>query len=447
MKVANFKSAPKIHIPLRYFFFGLLSLETFGWLLAFNSGEILTQHHYTQHTVALTHLLVLGWLSSTMIGALMQLTPVALGARLYSHRLACWTFWFLVVGVVGMVTSFWIWNFRFLMWFGTSMTIAFSLFAYNLFRTLKTVVERDIVFYFVVTSIICLILTFFAGEYLMHDKVIQFSPFHVLSAIHAHAHLAVIGWFLLMIMGMSYRLLPMFLLTEIQNPLRAWASYYVVVGSLPFLFIGILTQAAWIPFAACALSFGVVIWMWELIVIIQSRRRPIMGNTLRFALCGLLHVPLVIAIGIWLSFDSKTFQLFNSQLQTGYALIALLGFMTTFTVAMLYKVIPFLVWYQIYPPLVGLEKVPELKDLYSAKWEVAGMTCMILGSTSVAVATSFAYQIPVYIVQSSAVVLAIGFSVNAMNLYRVMAHWVLYVMRKHVRTDDSLTPEIQRQFV
>ncbi|MBI2562142.1 MAG: cbb3-type cytochrome c oxidase subunit I, partial [candidate division NC10 bacterium] len=52
--------------------------------------------------LALTHLLTLGWITMTIMGASFQLVPVALETTLYSERLARWQFWLLNVGIVGL---------------------------------------------------------------------------------------------------------------------------------------------------------------------------------------------------------------------------------------------------------------------------------------------------------------------------------------------------------
>jgi len=43
----------------------------------------------------------------------------------------------------------------------------------------------------------------------------------------------------------------------------------------------------------------------------------------------------------------------------------LLGFISSFITGHLYKIVPFLVWFERYAPLVGKEKVPMLHEMYS----------------------------------------------------------------------------------
>ena len=48
------------------------------------------------------------------------------------------------------------------------------------------------------------------GVLIGFDKVYHFLPGFVLANVFAHAHLAALGWATMMVIGVAYRLLPMF---------------------------------------------------------------------------------------------------------------------------------------------------------------------------------------------------------------------------------------------
>jgi hypothetical protein len=90
----------------------------------------------------------------------------------------------------------------------------------------------------------------------------------------AHAHLAALGWALLMIAGIGSRMIPMIL----PAPLRDGGSLWVVVALLQIgawgLFAALLGEGgvpAW-PFAACAV-LGLLAFVRELVSAARSRRR------------------------------------------------------------------------------------------------------------------------------------------------------------------------------
>ena len=407
--------APSIDLPIRYFILGLAALALFAAALPFFANEVLAQHHYTHRTIAFTHLLVLGWIASIILGAAVQLVPVALGVKIYSERLVRWTFTFHAIGVAGMVVSFWLWNFRVLLWFGTLVMLGFMLFVYNVVRTLKRVERHDAVSIHIATSLAYLVLTFLASQYLMHDKITPFSPFNVISAIHAHAHLAALGWFFLMIMGVSYRLIPMFALSSIQNERRIWASFALFNTSVIGIFLGILLQARWLIAAVITVSLALGLWVWEVLAMLKARKRPHLDGTLKQALIAMTHIPVLVVLGLWLSWPSPLSAI-KAQTQTAYGMLALLGFVSLFVMAMLYKIIPFLVWYKIYPPLVGRQPVPKLYELYSIPLQRWSLALFLTGLWTTAVLASLSAGTPSTLLTFSSGVMGCGILLFVLNM-------------------------------
>ncbi|MBI4996409.1 MAG: hypothetical protein HZC22_05805 [Rhodocyclales bacterium] len=83
----SFDQAPPIGVPLRF----LLTAPWFGvaaGLLLAWSGEVAVLSRWTPQALALTHLLVAGFLLQAMTGALFQFVPVAAGGNVWRPRLA-----------------------------------------------------------------------------------------------------------------------------------------------------------------------------------------------------------------------------------------------------------------------------------------------------------------------------------------------------------------------
>ncbi len=409
-------------LPLRYFAYGLVSLAVFGAALPFLAQDALVQHHYTHHTVALTHLVVLGWITTIILGAAIQLVPVALGVPLHSARLARWTFWCHATGVTGMVASFWIWNFHVLLWFGSLVAAGLSLFIYNMARTLRKMPAHDLVSIHLATALAYLAITFLAGEYLMHDKLGMFSPFGVLGAIHAHAHLAAMGWIVMMMIGVSYRLVPMFTLSKIQNTRRAWMAYLYLNMGIIGIFIGLLLQAAWLPIPVLIAGTGLSFWLWEMLAIVRDRKRPNLDGALKQARVALAHLPPLFLIGLWLSWPRPSLTFWTAQGQTSYGVLAFMGLISLFIVAMLYKIIPFLVWYHVYAPQVGLRPVPKLTDLYSERLRRWAFGVYLAGVWSTAGFSLMGDKLPLAFAQAAAGLMALGIGMTVFNLATPMIH-------------------------
>lgn len=79
-ELLSFEQAPPFHVPLRF----LLSAIPFGIaagiLLMFSADSLVSR--WTPSALALTHLMTVGLMLQAMCGALLQITPVAIGANI-----------------------------------------------------------------------------------------------------------------------------------------------------------------------------------------------------------------------------------------------------------------------------------------------------------------------------------------------------------------------------
>ena len=74
-------------------------------------------------------------------------------------------------------------------------------------------------------------LTILAGLYLAAAKRWSFSPFAPIAQMHAHGHLGALGFFVMMIVAVSYKLVPMFALSEVRSARRAgWSLALLNAG-------------------------------------------------------------------------------------------------------------------------------------------------------------------------------------------------------------------------
>src|SRR5437016_6342807 len=124
------QNAPPIKLPLAFILTVLAALSLGVTWLAIQP-PVLASYHYNQNVIALTHLFVLGWVSSIVMGAMYQLVPVALETKLYSEGLARWQFAFHLIGFIGMVWMFRAWNMKQVGHFGSLMTLGAYLFVFN----------------------------------------------------------------------------------------------------------------------------------------------------------------------------------------------------------------------------------------------------------------------------------------------------------------------------
>src|SRR5690606_21912793 len=120
------------------------------------------------------------------------------------------------------------------------------------------------------------------------------------------------------------------------------------------------------------------------------KRRTLDWGIRGFVTALLLLVPLVL-LALPLSWAGLPLTPFTGQLETVYGFLALLGVVTLAIIGMLYKIVPFLVWFAAYGKQIGRRKVPALADPYSPRLQVVGYAMFLPGLAVISVATAMGH--------------------------------------------------------
>jgi hypothetical protein len=239
--------------------------------------------------------------------------------------------------------------------------------------------------------------------------------------MHAHAHLGVIGVFVMMIVTVSYKLVPMFTLSELQNARRAWWSIALLDLGLAAAFAAILVQSQLKPVAALLIIAGLVLYGAEILAILRARNRRALDWGMRYFLTALaLLVPLSI-LALALSWSRLPVTAFTMQLESVYGLLALAGFVGLAILGMLYKIVPFLVWFHSYSRHIGRAKVPSLGEMYSVPLQIAGYWSFLAGLAILCVATALSNEAGI---RWGGGLLALSLAIFAVNLSKILSHFV-----------------------
>jgi hypothetical protein len=412
--------ASSVRLPLCFVLVGVFSLLAGGGILL-AQPDLLAMYHYTPHLIAITHLLVLGFISSIVMGAMYQLVPVTLEVQLHSVRLVKFQFAAHAVGFVGMVWAFWDFNMTRVGWFGALLTIGVGLFVFNLTRTLATVKGWHAIKLGIASALFWLAVTVLAGLLLVATKFWNFSPFLPLAAMHAHAHLGVVGVFVLMIVTVSYKLVPMFTLSELQSENRAFWSVTLINGGLLGSFAAILCQSELKLAFAAVLVAGLVLYGVEIIAILRARNRRALDWGMRYFLTAIALLIPLSALALTLAWARLPVTALTMQLENVYGLLALLGVVGLAILGMLYKIVPFLVWFHSYSRQIGRAKVPALAEMYSVPLQIAGYWTYLAGLIVTAAATAWSHEIGI---RCGCGLLALSLVIFAVNMAKILAHFI-----------------------
>ncbi len=411
---------PSLWVPLRYFMAAQGAfLATLLWA-PFQVSDLL-DFYYQGHDLALTHLLTLGWITMTIMGASFQLVPVALETTLYSERLARWQFWIMLFGVTAMVGHFWIGRHPGMALGAGLVLVAVILHVINMGCTLWQLPRWDIVAQHVAAALFYLAATAVMGNLMALDKIFDFLGGQVLRTIHAHAHLAGIGWVTMMIFGASYKLIPMFSLGELREErLARWQFWLLNVGILG-LFGTLLFRSGWASLFALLIAAAVGLFLWKMREVLRGRQRPRLDWGLRHALSAIATLAILTLLGLWLATGWVWSEEFAARLAFGYGVLALLGWVSVMIIGMMYKIIPFLVWHHRYSDFVGLRPVPPATQFLGETAPRVEFWLLHVGIQTTVVGLIVASGL---LVQAGTIVLALAGLAFALALARIYRHLV-----------------------
>lgn len=356
-------------------------------------------------TLVVVHLVTVGWLSFLMCGAMFQFVPVLVARPLYSEGLPLLAYLLLASGLGLLIAGFLqlagtISLPRLLLPYAAILLAAgFLILVYNLGRTMWAARPLPLPARFVAVSLVSLLATVALGA------VFSFGFAGLLSSdamraiagdgLSLHIIAGLGGWLTFAAMGVSYRLLAMFMLApelDGRRPRTAfWAGAFALVAAIVCGVIALLVPA--IPYfdpMLLALVLGIVslgAYGADVVHLYRARKRPIIELNSRMAGFAVASLGFSILLGLVL-------MALGQFAAHGAALVFLIafGWLSGLGLAKLYKITAFLTWLECYGPVLGKQPTPRVQDLVSEprarKWfylyylAVWAATIMLLADNS-----------------------------------------------------------------
>ncbi len=324
-----------------------------------------TGHFFQPKLLAITHLTALGWAILLIFGASNQLVPVIAEQKLYSEKLPLWVLGVMVAGVSLLVYTFWHFSITMLGFAGGGLILlGFILHAFNLFKTFGAG-KASLVAHFMRAAHAWLIITAVLGLLLLVNLRYPFLPVSHLHYLKIHATVGIAGWFLQLVIGVSSRLIPMFLLSRTEK--TAWLNYtyYLVNGALLLFFVSgmVFRSIALAPVSLLMVLAGLVFYFRYVAVCRKSamRKKTDQGLKQTFLALLLLAVPFVLLV---LHFVKVAKVSASWTMALGFSFFA--GFISVIIMGQTFKTLPFVVWMHINRPSELPGFLPA--DLYREDW-------------------------------------------------------------------------------
>jgi lipoprotein signal peptidase len=347
-------------------------------------------------TLAMIHLLAVGWLTLLMFGALFQFVPVITNRKLPSQTLPLITLIGVEIGLAFMIAGFGMLGrfdqADFLLPAGGALVIAaLSAGCATLLVPLAARRPMPLSARFILAGLGFLLLTILLGLALALALAAPVAVPELMPllgpGVSYHALAGLGGWFTLTAIGVSYELLPMFMLAPHQRGvLGATILYCGATGFLVAFIVGIVStvvSVSWIAaveqIARLTITFAVALYIIDVIRLYRSRRRRQIELHNRAAVGAFVALAFALLLGVG---AAATGRLVNAAPSLG--LLILLGWLSGLGLAQLYKIIAFLSWLSRYGRQLGRGSVPRVQDLVNES-KAAGFFVLYFAAVALAV--------------------------------------------------------------
>ncbi|HLI14383.1 MAG TPA: hypothetical protein VKY65_22535 [Alphaproteobacteria bacterium] len=349
-------------------------------------------------TLITVHLLTLGWLTLLMLGALHQFVPVITGQPAAAQSSALVSLLGIGIGLAAMVLGFLalagavpstavaalpigglfvlggtllaVWRLAPVLWRARPLTLP-ARFVLAAFGFLLVTVGLGLTF-----GAIFACPTLFPWGRFMAD------------GLRLHVMGGVLGWFSLIALGVSYRLLSMFMLAPEERGWLGESAFLLITLGLAATWLVGLVRATGIAIPEFVLddgeaivALGIALYLADMALLYRARRRRALELNSRTAAAalGALAASLVLAVAF-----GGADRLEEVAGPIGYLFV--FGWLSGLGVSQLYKIVPFLTWIQRYGTALGKGPVPRVQDLVC---EPRARPWFVLYFVSVAAGTAF----------------------------------------------------------
>ncbi len=358
-------------------------------------------------SLIVVHLIAIGWLSQLMVGAMLQFLPVLVGGQLRGARWAPLALVLIGGGLMLLIGGFgaldgWPLPTELLPLGGLVLIAGFCVAAGILFATLLKAQAMPLPAGFVAVALLAMLVTALLGETLASAIAGLFGgDFAVAIISHGvalHIGFGLGGWLTLAAMGVSYRLVSMFLVAPEQygfRPRLAFVGALVALVLLSMTLGVLLATNTSLPVvliaAACAAGVAVAAYLGDIIAYFRARRRRELELHMRAAIAAFLCLSLG---GVMLA------GAVTAQSEAGLAAaiyVLALGWLGGLGLAMLYKIIAFLTWLECFAPLMGRKPTPRVQDLvrqaHAQVWFALYFGALALGAVALTMEAPLVFQL------------------------------------------------------
>ncbi len=383
----SFDQAPPLHVPLRFFLTAPLFGIAAGLLLTWQGPDALASR-WTPSTLALTHLLTLGFATMVMAGALTQVLAVVAGSRIPGLvPVAALAHAGLTAGAAVLAGAFLHADPLQFIVSAVLLVPAILLFAAAAGWATLGSHGRTPTLQGIRLALLALTLTAVLGGTMTLQR--GGWPVPSESPIPYHITWGLAGWIGLLLVGVAYQVVPMFQLTR---PYPGWMTRHLapaLAATLAAWTVAMLVDgSAMARILAALAAFGLALFAAQTLLLQARRRRRIRDPVVLFWRIGLGST--LGATGLWAWLVSAPAIAHGPELPVLLGVLALAGAAISLICGMLYKIVPFLMWLHLQPLAGQRWRIPSLREMVPERavmlhfWIHCGALALLVAAVPIA---------------------------------------------------------------
>ncbi len=343
-------------IPFRFFAAAALFHVALWVVLIRDADQVISFRGGVSPTLAALHLLVLGILTTTAIGAAAQLLPVATRRALAAFWLVKLVFWMFVPGLILLTVAMYAGHVAILIAGAALATAGLLLFAGLLGDNLRKAGSLPVVAAYGWAALTALLGVAALGLALSVDFAAAFLPNHFALA-HVHMILGAFGFMGLLVLGFSHILVPMFALAPAPDKRPAFAGFAAAAAAVAIGALGawiesrdVMTLATCVGLVAAGLHLSLMRR------VMQSGMRKRLGLSFILVRAAWVALPLTLGVGL-----ATIYERAGPNGPALFGLLLLGGWLLTFLLGILQRILPFLASMHVAP--AERDGLPQLSQL------------------------------------------------------------------------------------
>jgi len=376
MKGLSLETIPPIHLPFRFFntapWMGVLAA-----LMLLPGAERAFSTQWSPELLAATHLLTLGFMTMVMLGAMFQLVPVISGRMIPGGAIVATLVHLLLLAGVLLLAAGFYWQAYWL--FACVLPVLLAAFVIFLVALGSLLLRRigggDSIFCIRLAAL-SLLITVGLGALRSANYAGLHTPLALVNIANIHLAWGLLGWVLLLVMGVSYQVIPMFHVTP-GYP-TALARTLPTAAFLSLLVLTLVDNMNVQALVVVALSAVAIVYAGFTIRLLSQRKRKIPDITARFWRLSLTC--LVVSALLLLGFYFAGHLLLSADLQQQAPIIIgilmIYGFAGSVIMGMLQKIVPFLSYLHLQRRCLSnfelLKTLPHMGEIISeprSRWQ------------------------------------------------------------------------------